>query len=377
MARVLQVVEPRTGGVAVHVGHLGLELGGHGHVVEVATPADSTIVPELADAGVPVHAVGFQRGYGRPDRDAAGLRRLIALMRGRRYDLVHCHASKAGALGRVAARIAGVPAVYTPHCFGWVGDVPLSRKVFSTAVEWLLGRTASAAVVCVCDAERRWARRRRIAPERRLWRIYLGVEDCARPPEPDPRLVALRGDGVLAAAVSVLREQKALDVLVDAAPSVLARVPQARVAVVGNGPLRASLEERVRALGLDAEARFALLDFAGPPSRYLQSLDLFVLPSAWEAMPLSIMEALACGVPQVATDVGGTREAVDDATGRVVPPRSPTALAEAIVALLADEPARAEMGRASRRRYQERAFNIPRMVADTARLYEAVLEEAG
>ena len=376
MARVLQVVEPRTGGVAVHVGHLGLELGRHGHSVEVVAPGDSMVAPTLAAAGVPHHAVDFERGYGRPHRDAAALRRLVGLMRGRRFDLVHCHASKAGALGRVAARIAGLPAVYTPHCFGWVGDVPLARKAFSTAVEWLLGRWASAAVVCVCEAERGWARDRRIAPERRLWRVYLGVEDCQRVPAPDPRLEALRGEGRLAAAVSVLREQKAVDVLVDAAPSVLARLPHARVAVVGNGELRPALERRIAELGLDSEPRFALLGFEGPTSRYLQTLDLFVLPSAWEAMPLAVMEALACGVPQVATDVGGTREAVDDATGRVVPPRSPAALADAIVELLRDEPARSAMARASRERYGEREFTIPRMVAETARLYEAVLTQA-
>lgn len=373
MARVLQILEPVDGGVAVHVGHLALELGHHGHHVEVMGPAGLIIAKSLAQAGIPMHEVGLARGYRRPHRDGGALRRMVALMRAGHFDLVHCHASKAGALGRVAAKIAGLPAVYTPHCFGWVGDVSPARKAFSTAVEWLLGRSASAAVVCVCEAERTWACRRHIAPEERLQRIYLAVGPCDQVPAPDPRLVALKGDGLLAGSVSVLREQKRVDLLVDAAPSVLARLPKARIVVVGNGELRQRLESQIRALELDVEPRFALLDFTTPTSRYLQSLEVFVLPSAWEAMPLAIMEALACGVPQVATDVGGTREAVDESTGRLVPPRSVSALADAIVEVLRDDEGRAKMAEASRIRYRQRDFTIPRMVAETARLYDVLL----
>ena len=115
----------------------------------------------------------------------------------------------------------------------------------------------------------------------------------------------------------MLRRQKAVEVLLEAAPAVLAAVPEARIAIVGDGPEREALGARAAALGLDG--RVAFLPFTGPASRHLRALDVYVLPSAWEAFPIGVLEAQACGVPQVATDVGGTREAVVPETGRPRP----------------------------------------------------------
>ena len=103
---------------------------------------------------------------------------------------------------------------------------------------------------------------------------------------------------------------------------------------------------------------------------------MFVLPSAWEAFPLAILDAMACGVPQVATDVGGTAEAVlDGETGLLVAPGDPAALAERIAELLLDPERRERMGEAARARHGER-FAADRMVAETARLYDDVMAAA-
>ena len=138
-------------------------------------------------------------------------------------------------------------------------------------------------------------------------------------------------------------------------------MPDARIAIVGDGPEREALGARAAALGLDA--RVAFLPFTGPASRHLRALDVYVLPSAWEAFPIGVLEAQACGVPQVATDVGGTREAVVPETGVLVPPRDPGALALALVRAaarprapprdgrgLAPAPCRALLARADARR---------------------------
>jgi glycosyltransferase involved in cell wall biosynthesis len=98
-----------------------------------------------------------------------------------------------------------------------------------------------------------------------------------------------------------------------------------------------------------------------------------VLASSWEAFPIGALEALASGVPQVATDVGGTAEAVTAETGVLVPPRDPAALAEAVIALLRDPERRARMSAASRARHADR-FGVERMVARTAALYGELLE---
>jgi glycosyltransferase involved in cell wall biosynthesis len=165
--------------------------------------------------------------------------------------------------------------------------------------------------------------------------------------------------------VTVLRRQKRIDVLLAAAPRILDAVPEATVVVVGNGP-------EGDALRAAADPRVVFLPFHGSAARYLRALDVYVLPSGWEAFPIGVLEAQACGVPQVATDAGGTREALVPATGVLVPPADPDALAAAVVALLRDPARRAAMGEASRRRHAER-FTVDRMVAETAAVYDSVL----
>ena len=172
-------------------------------------------------------------------------------------------------------------------------------------------------------------------------------------------------------AIAVLRRQKRLDLLIDAAPAILSEEPSARVVIVGNGPEEADLLAHAAARGLDREPRFRMIPFRESSWRYLAELDLFVLPSKWEALPIGILEALACGVPQVATDVGGTGEAVSDGeTGLLVRPKAEE-IARATVELLRNPDRREAMAQASRQRRDER-FTIDRMVSETADVYDAV-----
>ena len=105
----------------------------------------------------------------------------------------------------------------------------------------------------------------------------------------------------------------------------------------------------------------------------MRGLDLFVLPSAWEAFPIGVLEAQAYGVPQVAADVGGVGEAVVPDTGVLVPPRDPVRLAGAVVGLLRDPARRTAMSSASRARHADR-FTVERMVRETAAVYDRVLK---
>jgi glycosyltransferase involved in cell wall biosynthesis len=356
--------------VAEQVRQLALNLGSFGFDVELAGPEESVIYPELEAAGLPLARLPFERGYGSPGRDAATLRRLIGLLRARRPALVHCHSAKAGVLGRIAGRLTRKPVAYSPHSFPFVGDFSEARRRFALTVERGLA-PLTAATVCVCEFERRVAIEQRVGSPSRLRVVHNGCPPC---PEikPDARLLALREGGPVAAALTVLREQKSVDVLIDAAPRVLSELPEARLAIVGDGPLREQLEARAARLGLDREPRFAFLPFRAPAARYLAAMDLYVLPSAWEAFPIGVLEAQACRVPQVATDVGGTGEAVDRSTGRLVPARDPAALAGAISELLGDPGLRRRMGEASRERHAEH-FTVERMLARTADLYQSLL----
>lgn len=364
------VCEPADGGTAEVVAALASGLGRHGVEVEVAGPLEA---PRFAALDVPVHRLPLVPGYGRVGPDARAARGLGALLRARRPDLVHTHSAKAGALGRPLAALLGVPAVHSPHCFPFLSlQYGPRRRAFAELVERRLAPLARA-IVCVCEDERRTALEHGIAPADRLPVVFNGVPACPDAPAIPPALAGLAAGGPTAATVSVLREQKRVDVFLDAAPLVLERLPEARLAVVGNGPLRGALEARAGALGLLGHERFALLPFAPPMAGWLTGLDCFVLSSDFEAFPVAVLEALACGVPQVATDAGGTREAVTPDTGVLVAPGDPRALADAIVGVLGEPERRAAMVAASVRRHAER-FGVERMVEETARVYATVLD---
>jgi glycosyltransferase involved in cell wall biosynthesis len=370
MTRVLQLFEPPDGGVPQAVEHLADGLPGTGLEVEVAGPPGSPALGRMAARGVAVHELPLSRRYDRPDRDLRALAALTALLRSGDYALLHAHSAKAGFLGRLAARAAGVPALYSPQCLPFVGEVSERRRRLSIAAERGLG-PLTAAMLCACEAERQLALQHRLLAPERLEVVRNGADAAAGEPA-DPRLLELRGDGVLAGAVAVLRPQKGLNDLLRAAPRVLAASPQARIAIVGDGPERAALELQAAALGLDREPRFALLSYEGPPERHLAALDVFVLPSLWEALPFAALEAMACGVPQVVTDVGGSAEAVTADTGRVVAPHDPDAVAATLIELLGDAGLRAAMSAASLARHRE-AFTAQRMVDETAAAYRRVL----
>jgi len=371
VARIALVCEPPDGGVAEHVLQLAQGLEAHGHEAVVFGPLAFAPAERLRRAGRGFRALDLRRDYAHPHRDAAAFMELVRAVRRGAFDLVHGHAAKAGVLGRLAARATRRPAVYTPHCFPFVGDISDARRRFGSVVERTLA-PLTAAIVCVSEDERRTALRHGIGPPERLVVVHNGCPPDDPAVAPDPGLAELRGDGLLVAAITVLRRQKSVEVLLDAAPRILAEVPDARVAVVGEGPEESSLRAHAAELGLDADPRFAFLPFAPPTGRYLHALDVFVLPSAWEAFSIGVLEAQASGVPQVATDVGGTGEAVVPATGVLVPPRDPGRLAAVVVELLRDPARRKEMAAASRERHA-RLFTVERMVARTAALYDRVL----
>ncbi|HEY5052052.1 MAG TPA: glycosyltransferase family 4 protein [Solirubrobacterales bacterium] len=374
--RVLQICEPPDGGAALNATELSLGLSRRGFEIDYAGPPDARGYKDLESSGIPVHRLPLAPSFFNVGDDVAAFRGIKRLLRQGRYDLVHLHSAKAGVLGRLAASSARPRVVYSPHSFPFVGAHSRPRLAFSTWIERRLGSRADA-ILCVCDWERRLAIAHDIASPDRLHVIHNGCDPCDQGASPDPGVERLRRGGPVIGAIAVLREQKRLDLLIDAAPAILGKDPNVRVVIVGDGPERGQLQAQAARLGLDREERFAMLAFEGPSSRYLRGMDVFVLPSGWEAFPIGVLEALACGVPQVATDVGGTGEAVSDGvTGLLVPPLSPEALAGAVLDLLADDALRSRMSTASRARHRE-SFLTERMVGKTADLYESVAAGAG
>ncbi|SDN01750.1 glycosyltransferase family 4 protein [Actinacidiphila guanduensis] len=347
---VLHVAQPVDGGVARVVTDLVRAQVRQGARVVVACPPRGPLGPAAAGCGAEVLPWPARRAPGPtlPYEVRAAARAVRAV----RPDLLHLHSAKAGLAGRLAVR-GRVPTVFQPHAWSYEAA---TGPLFRAAVRWERGAARWAhKVLCVSAAERDSGERHGV---RAGWAVVPnGVDTVRFRPTSRHRtairaaLPAIAGDGALTGldplgagaplvvCVGRLCRQKGQDVLLRAWPQVTARVPAARLALVGDGPDLARLRR---------EAPRGVV-FAGPCADtvpWYQAADLVVLPSRWEGMALAPLEAMACARPVVVTDVAGARESIppDDAENCVVPPDDAGALAAALVHHLADPARRAGTG---------------------------------
>lgn len=327
------------------------------------------LAESLCRAGVQWLQEPYLRRSVRPVADCLALVGLWRRIRTMRPDLVHTHSSKAGFLGRLAARLAGVPhIVHTPHGHIFAGYF---SSVLTTAFTWLerLAARWTDRIITLSDDEARDHLRRGIGRPGQFVTIPSGVElETVRSASP----VRLVPEGPVVGTVARLVPVKGLQHLIAAAPETLRRCPQARFLLVGDGEMRPALEEQARALGLGDRITFT--GFREDVPSLLAGMDVFVLPSLNEGMGRVLVMAMALGKPIVATRVGGIPELLGDGeAGLLVPPGDPAALAEAISALLQD-PSRAQaLGEAGRRRAPR--YSAEAMVASLTKLYHEVAED--
>ena len=339
--RILHVSQPAEAGVATVVTALVKDQDQRGHDVQVACRPGSALATQIQQLGVVVHPWPAVRSLG--PSAVAETYRLRHIVDRVDPDVVVLHSAKAGLTGRLALRGSRCT-VYVPHAWSFEAATgPLSTA--STWWEILAGRWTDV-VVCVSEDERERGASVGIAAAMEV--VPNGVDIEARVPR--PRVPARRKLGLsehpTVVCVGRLARQKGQDLLLRAWPWVQAELPQARLVLVGDGPDRVALGAVAPAGVLFAGARDDVDDF-------LAAADVVVLPSRWEASPLVALEAMAAGRAVVATEVGGVRAALGD-TGAVVKPGEVTAMARAIVGLLADPAAADALGHRAR----ERAVSI-------------------
>jgi glycosyltransferase involved in cell wall biosynthesis len=356
--------------------------------VTVGCGPGGPLVSRLRAAGIRVVEVPNLIRAPAPLVDLKALWWLVRWMRRERFTLVHCHSTKAGLLGRFAARIAGVPVrVFTVHGWPFTGWWHPAFRWTAVTAERLAARV-STAVICVSEHDRLRALRLGIGPAAKIRVVHNGVDpgrwlSAASEVEPGggslaggaSRGRALSPDGgdggCRVVAVGRLTHQKD--------PFILLRAWQLihgphRLTIVGDGALRGDLEVAIHQHGL--AGRVELLGARDDVPDILNESDIFVMTSRWEGLPLAIMEAMMTGLPVVATAVGGVpEEVVDGETGLLVPPGEPEALARAVQRFLDDPQLRERAGAAGRRRALER-FTEARMLSETAEVYTGVVRGA-
>jgi len=371
--RVLELVASSRGGGAIHVRDLVLGLDPVRFAVEVAMPEDEGNVcrEDFEIIGIPFHRVDIAAGFS-----LAPLRQIRYLAAS--VDILHVHGARAAFFGRLAAASLGSRrpcTVYTIHGFAAPHYPPPRRQLLLSLERWLAGLTD--AWICVSDAERDVLLAASVADAKRVHVIRNGIdlrrfaavtEQCQK-----VRIALdIPADAFVITTICRLYRPRDFQTLLHAFRYVQDALPHAHLLIVGDGPFRAQIEQLVESLALGSHVY--LLGMRRDVPRILRATDVFVLSSqGWEGLPLTVLEAMASSLPVVASDVGGTQEAViDGQTGYLFPPGNVAALARHLQTLANDPALAQQMGQRGLARVNE-FFTAQHMARETAALYGQLL----
>ncbi|MBD3268162.1 glycosyltransferase [bacterium] len=308
-------------------------------------------------------------------RDFSTLWKLFWLFKKEKPDIVHTHTAKAGTVGRIAARLAGVPViVHTFHGHVLHGYFQSWKTEFFRVIECFLAKFCSSKIIAVSECCRQDLIEYKIGRDDHIRMIPLGLElDRFRESQPDVRS-QLREEwqvpqngfliGMIARMVPIKRHED----LFHAIAMVLRDYPDTYFAIVGDGERRRDLETLANELGIRHRTMFT--GFRDDTERVYQAIDLTVLTSGNEGLPVTIIESLSAGKPVVATRVGGVPELVEDGkTGFIVEPRNPQSIADGLKKALADIEKTKGMGKQAQEETIAK-FSSRRLIRDMETLYE-------
>ncbi len=365
MTRVLHVINTaEVGGGGEHLLDLTKAVEPHGFRSAVVVGRDGPTTRRLRDNGIEVVVTG-PFGLTAPAR-------LARVLRSMRPSIVHLHGSRAGLAGAVAARLAGIrPVVYTAHAFAFHRRLPGPLRLAAVKAEALTCHLCDC-VICLTHGDRQAAALHGI-PTHHMTLIPNGV-DLTRFAAGVHRRddFAWTPHQPVVGMIARLVPQKDPVSFVRMARKVADASADVRFLLVGDGPLRPAVERQVADLGL-AE-RFVLTGFRSDIPDLLQTMDVVVLTSLWEGLPIAVLEAMASAKPVAAFALPGLLDVISDGQeGVLVPDRDVARLADQVVRLLRDPIQRHSMGRQGRQRV-EQCFTVSRMAESTATLYSTIVE---
>lgn len=364
IAYVVTRAEP-IGGVQIHVRDLALSLREQGHAPTVLVGGEGSFVDTLREAGVRVSILPHLTVPISPIRDALALREIHAALRELRPELVALHSSKAGILGRVAARRLGIPALLTAHGWNFTPGIPAIAAATYRQIERAAGPLASR-IITVSEFDRQLALEAGLAGEGRIVTVHNGIRDVPPQRRTRPDLTPVR-----LMMVARFEPQKDHATLLRALAPL--REHSWELDLIGDGPLMGQTKSLATSLGIHERVRF--LGQRMDVDQLLATAQVSVLTTNWEGFPLSILEAMRAGLPVVATAVAGIGEAVSEGeTGYLVPRGDVELVRQRVERLLTDPVQRLRLGQGGRARY-ERHFTLDHFVARTLAVYQDVLSE--
>jgi len=367
--KVMHVLRPAEGGMKEHVLTLAENFDRQRYNLMVCGPDYGDIMKQLQGMGVQTFSLALKGSFN-PFQDVQVIIQLIKLLRQHAVKIIHTHGAKAGLVGRLAARRAGVPiSIATFHNFIYGEEHPMWKKNSFAMIQRLLARQTDYAIT-VSEALGNEIKRVERFPDQRVTTIYNGINlnkfnqitEVTR----KKRELGLEKYAPVVGVVARLIPQKGVSCFLKAA-----KIVQDHFLVVGDGPARLTLEQEAVSLGLK-KILFAGFRFDVP--QLLPLINIFVIPSISEGLSIGALEAMAARRPIVASKVGGLPELLRHGkTGMLVPPNDPAALAKTIVTIL-ERPFFAEILGLQARQDVEKRFSVNKMVYATQSVYEGMIK---
>lgn len=379
--KILQIVTlSELGGAQKVVYHLATGLDRKKFITTVACNAGGELVNWLREAPQPIEVIEIPelKRDITPLYDLIALYRLYKLIRQERFDIIHCHSSKAGLLGRLAGWLAGVPRIFfTVHGWGLYSSRNPLLRTFYASTERLAG-FISTRVICVSKNDISTGIRNNLVNQRKLTLIYNGLPEQPGQPGLLRQKLGLSDTDMLVGMVARLAPQKNPLFFLETASRLLDRKNYVSskksvnewglyFVVIGDGPLMEACRDYIR--NKDLQKNVFLLGSREDAAQLVYDFNIFALFSRWEGLPLTIIEAMLARIPVVASNVGGVGELViDGKTGLLVPSIDYHAAEEALWSLITSEEKCRHMGEAGRVRARE-IFSLPNMLREYREIY--------
>jgi len=361
------VTKSEIGGVQVHICQLADYLLSQGDKVAVMSFPGGWLQDRIERIGAKFYPNKFLKHTPNPIGILKAMGEIKRAVSDFKPDLVSCHSTMAGALGRLVIKNK-IPTLFTAHGWGFTKGTPIWQRILVFFLE-KIAALWSEKIICVSECDRKLALKYGIASKNKIITIHNGVEIV-----PEQRKEKdYQREKVRIVFVGRLSKQKDPLLLLRAFSELPPELKnKAKIVIIGDGPKREKLENFIKQSKLEEKIK---LRGALPREKVFEMLresDIFVLTSNWEGFPRTILEAMSFGLAIVASDVGGVREAINEDCGILVKRGDKEGLKRALEKLLKNPEIVQKMGEKSRERV-EREFSLEKMLRATEQVYQEIL----
>lgn len=352
------------GGASVHLLDLAKGMLLKGHQVHILVGGTGAFTEALEKENIGYTALTHLKRELSVQDEVLGYLEIKKQLKHLKPDIVHCHSTKAGLLGRLAAKSLKLPVVFTAHGWAFTDGVGAKKQKIYTSIERGLSKLSDA-IITVSEYDRQHGFKHNVGTHQLVTTIHNGVPDIIKPtnntPNAIPKLIM----------VARFEEQKDQYFLINT----LADLPKNldwQLDLIGDGPNLQKCKDLTHKKQLDDKIVFHGQSFK--VQEFLNEADIFVLISKYEGFPLTILEAMRASLPIIASDVGGVKESVTAQNGFLIPKNDSVALTDALTKLISDANLRNELGSNSRKLY-ETYFTFEIMLEKTSNIYYKILSK--